>query len=111
VSGFTGRTHTPESKSEAEAAARCRSAGPRAPISEATRLKMRLAKVGGRHSPEHKAKIAEAMRRSWVEAGHRDIFKQMTAEQHEDYRILRSKGGFSRAEALRSIGRADLVEA
>lgn len=100
----------PETKAKIGASSLGRSFGPRAPVSDETRARMRAAKLGRKHTAEHNARIAEAMRRSWVEAGHRDIFKQMTVEQQEDYRILRSKGGFSRAEALRSIGRADLVE-
>lgn len=60
----------PEAQAKIGAPALGRSAGSRAPISEATRLKMRLANVGSNHSPEHKAKIAQTMRRLWVEAGH-----------------------------------------
>lgn len=84
-------------------------ASSRPPISEQTRARMRQAKLGRRHTPEHNLKIAESMRRNWAETGHRDVFVRMSAEEHRDYLTLRHKGGFSRPEALRSIGRQDLL--
>ncbi|PJN94760.1 hypothetical protein CNY89_12565 [Amaricoccus sp. HAR-UPW-R2A-40] len=109
MSGFTGRTHTPETK--VEAAARGRSAGPRAPISDETRAKLCAARAGFKWSAESKARLAETQRRWFAEHGwKRGIFKHMTAQERADYLTLKKAGQCTRAEALRSIGRADLVE-
>lgn len=80
-------------------------------LSAEHKAKLRAAKLGRKHTPQHNARIAEAMRRSWVETGHRDIFTSMSIEEHGNYRILRGKGGFSRTEALRAIQREDLIDA
>lgn len=93
MSGFAGRTHAPE-----------------------TRAKMRAAKVGVAKSPEHRARIAESLRRHW--AGKPEAWqrrrgwrKYLSDEEAADLTLLRSQLGYSLAEALVAVGREDLAEA
>lgn len=75
-----------------------------------TRAKQRTAKVGGRLSEEHRRRIGEAIRRANAEGrAARAHLSQMTSEELADYTILTKGRYFKRAQALRLIGRPDLI--
>lgn len=82
--------------------------------SEDARAKMSAAKRGIPKTTEHKRKIAESVRR-WYEAAEdwqkRRGFRQfLSDDEAEDYRFLRTQHHYDVADALRAIGRGDLVE-
>lgn len=75
-----------------------------------TRARQRAAKVGKRLSEEHKRRIGEAIRRANAEGrAARTHLSQMTSEELADYTILTKGRYFKRAQALRLIGRPDLI--
>lgn len=87
-------------------------ASSRPPVSEETRSRMRLAKLGRRHTPQHNAKIAESMRAAHARGIHRahSYLRALSEDEREAYRVLTKVGHYRRAEALRTIGRPDLIE-
>lgn len=78
--------------------------------SSETKAKQRAAKLGKRLSEEHRRRIGEAIRRANAEGrAARAHLSQMTSEELEDYTILTKGRYFKRAQALRLIGRPDLI--
>jgi hypothetical protein len=61
-----------------------------------------IARLPRRISDETKAKRAAGLRVWWG-------LSTLTVQQRADYDVLKVKGKMSRSEALRAIGRADLV--
>ncbi|PJN96333.1 hypothetical protein CNY89_03160 [Amaricoccus sp. HAR-UPW-R2A-40] len=83
------------------------------PHSPETRLKMRLAKLGKKHSEEHNRRTGEGLRR-WSETAEpwqkrRGWWKYLSDQEAADLSVMR-RAGLSRAEALRAIDRGDLAE-
>lgn len=75
-----------------------------------TRAKQRAAKLGKRLSEEHRRRIGEAIRRANAEGrAARAHLSQMSSEELADYTILTKGRYFKRDQALRVIGRADLI--
>lgn len=97
---MTGRSKKPKGASS------------RPPISEETRTRMRLAKLGRRHTAEHNAKIAESMRAAHARGVHRahSYLRALSEDERADYQVLVKAGRYRRADALRTIGRPDLIE-
>lgn len=66
-------------------------------------------------SPEHRARIAESLRRWHAEREpwqrRRGWRKYLSDEEAADLTLLRSQLGYSLAEALAAVGREDLAEA
>ncbi len=60
--------------------------------------------------PEFAARHAERMRRLNADPA-RNPLAALTPEERADYDVLRRKGGLTRDEALRAIGRGDLIRA
>jgi hypothetical protein len=58
-------------------------------------------------SAEIKAKRAAGLRAWWATHG---PLATLTPQQRADYNLLVTRGGLRRSEALRAIGRADLVK-
>lgn len=88
-------------------------ASPRPPVSQETRNRMRLAKVGKRHCEEHNRRIGEGLRR-WSENAQpwqkrRGWRRYLSDQEAADLAVLR-RAGLSRPEALRAIDRGDLAE-
>jgi hypothetical protein len=92
------RGHTDETKAKIGAAGRGRK------LSDETKARISAALRGRKHTDETKAKMSAAKRG-------RSPLAALTEAERADYDILRRKGGQSRAEALRAIGRADLAGA
>lgn len=83
---------------------------PRRRLTEEHRAKLRAARAGFKWSDESKARLAETQRRWFAEHGwKRGIFKHMTEQERADYLTLKKSGQCTRVEALRSIGRGDLI--
>lgn len=96
---------TPETRAKISAALTGRQ------LSEDHRGALRAARAGFKWSDEHKARMAETQRRWFAEHGwKRGIFKHMTSQERADYLTLKKAGQCTRAQALRSIGREDLVK-
>lgn len=116
--GFTGRSHTEDSKARIGAAMRKLGHKPPPqggkPLSKAHRAKLRGAKLGVSKTAEHRARIGEGLRR-WNAAAEpwqkrRGFRKFLSDEEARDYALLRHRHHYGEAEALRAIGRTDLVE-
>lgn len=84
--------------------------------SEAARAKWRNSELAARQSerirrlhadPEFAAKNAERMRRLHADPAFNPLVA-LTESERADYDVLK-KAGYTRAEALRAIGRADLI--
>lgn len=76
------------------------------PISDETRARQRAAKLGRTYGPEHRSSISAGLRRYWQAP--RGIFGALSAAERADYRLLKRRH-YSRAAALRAIGRPDLI--
>lgn len=87
MSHFAGRKHTPEARAKQSAAHR-----------------------GKTLTEEHRRRIGEAIRRANAEGrAARAHLSQMTSTELADYTILTKGRHFKRAQALRLIGRPDLI--
>ena len=81
-----------------------------APLTSEHKAKIRAAKLGGKHTPEHRAKISEGVRRACAEGrGRWWYLRRMTEAERADHLTLMTKGGFKSSEALAILGRADLI--
>lgn len=120
MSGFSGRTHSEASKARIAAAMLEQGRHPPSqkgkPLTEPHREKLRGAKLGVPKTAEHRARIAEGLRRYWdarPEAWQRrrGIRRFLSDEEAADLNLLRARLGYSEEEALRAIGRPDLIGA
>jgi len=80
---------------------------------EATREALARPEVKARHAealarPEVKAKMAAAARARWADPRFNRL-AALTPEEREDYDIMKRVGGQRPDDALRAIGRADLI--
>lgn len=79
------------------------------------REKLRLAKLGVRKSPAHRAAISAGLHRYWDQKPdelqrRRGFRRYLSPDEIEDFRFLRTQHHYSEAEALRAILREDLIE-
>lgn len=110
--GFTGRSHTEDTKARISAAMRERGHKPPPqggrPLSEAHRAKLRAAKLGRKYSEAHRAAISAGLKGNPALCGPKGVLRLLTAAEMADYRLIRHKC-LDRAKALTLLGRADLV--
>lgn len=83
------------------------------PLSDAHKAKLRAAKLGKAKSPEHKAAISAGLRR-WNDnaspSEKRNGWRRLlTDAEAQEYRDLRWRHRLSEEEALKAIGRPDLL--
>ena len=72
--------------------------------------RMRRLHADPEFAARHAARHAERMRRLNADPA-RNPLAALTPEERADYDVLRRKGGLTRDEALRAIGRGDLIRA
>jgi transcriptional regulator with XRE-family HTH domain len=79
-----------------------------AAVAKRHRIKFSPFKPTGRvQSKACRKKIAASVKRSW-QTRKRGVFEYLTEQQAADYRVL-MRHSYKSAEALRAIGRADLI--
>jgi hypothetical protein len=72
------------------------------------RIKFRPYEPTGRvQSKDCRKKIAASVKRSW-QTRKRGVFEYLTEQEAADYRVLK-RHAYKRVDALRAIGRADLI--
>lgn len=119
MSGFSGRTHSEASKARIAAAMLEQGRHPPSqkgkPLTEPHREKLSAAKLGRVYSSEHRAAISAGMRRHWEgkpegRQRRRGVRRLLSDREAADFTLLRARLGYSEEEALRAVGRSDLVE-
>ena len=65
---------------------------------------------GRKHDPDVRARISEARKKAWADP-EKNPLAALTETERADYDCVKRAMRYTRAEALRAIGRADLAEA
>mgnify|MGYP003442156785 CR=1 FL=1 len=116
-----GRKHDPDVRARMSEARKKALADPdvRARISEASkkawadpdvRARMSEARKKAWADPDVRARISEARKKAWADP-EKNPLAALTETERADYDCVKRAMRYTRAEALRAIGRADLAEA